>query len=203
MEPVQGVLTGQRPAPVGAFFRDPDPRHRIDEAGFTGAVENRRQRFDPRDLVLRPVDGRRPIERTAADLGESQIGRDVHALGAGVQAVREVLEAPDARDPVGDQNLKRAVLFEGPAQHDAMVDLDVEVVGRKRHVARRRIGEPPAQVHRGLVAQRRRAEHLCGVSIHGEDADLHCLSGDDVRDHLTEVLLADPRRAEPGARRAA
>src|SRR5438093_8638343 len=43
------------------------------------------------------------------DLRDSQIGREIHALGAGVQSVREVLDRPDAGDATVHQDPDSAV----------------------------------------------------------------------------------------------
>src|SRR5205814_5688102 len=96
MEPAEGIVSGQRSAPVRAFLGDADPGHGIDQAGLTGAPEYRRQGIDPGDRVFGPVDRRRPIERATSHARDPQVGRKVHALGAGVQAVSEVLKRPDA-----------------------------------------------------------------------------------------------------------
>ena len=100
------------------------------------------------------------------------------------------------------QHRERGVVVEGRAEDDAVVDVDVEHVRRHRQVVHRGEGEAGAQVDRGLLLERPRAQRQRGRVVHREDPHLHELVGDHVGDHLVERHLAQAGRPEAGARGA-
>ena len=200
MEPARRILSRGCAAPVRLFLLDRHAGHYVEQPRLGRVLEHGGQRIDSGDLVLRVVECPCEVECACPPHWESQIGGDIHALSPGVQAVGEVLDAADVGDAIALQNRQRGVVVEGRAEQDTAVDLDVEVVGGHRHVAPRRVGKPAAEVHRSLRSQRLRAEHPRDGIPHGKDAGLRRHSADDVGDHLTEVLLTEPRGAEPRAR---
>ena len=132
-----------------------------------------------------------------------EIGVHVDALGAGVQAVRKILDAGDTGVTAAPQDRERRVVVECGSEQNPVVDLDIEIVGCDREVVTRAHGEARAQVHRGLLLERFGAEQARGGVIDREDPDLLGDAADEIGHDLAEVNLAEAGRSKSGAGRRA
>ena len=106
-EAAEGEVRLQGATPVGALVLDADGRYRIEEPRLAGAGvdQHLRERIDVEDPVLGPVEPGRKIEGAVAAGGNPIAGRDVDALGAGVETVGEVLDPADIPEPGPGENV--------------------------------------------------------------------------------------------------
>src|SRR4051794_19035972 len=96
---------GEGRAPIGAFLGDGQGGNQIQRAGKRRAcpLQNGRQTFDVRELVLGVVDRRVKVEG-AVPRRQSQIRREVHPSGSGVHRVGGKLHATDGGESGVGQN---------------------------------------------------------------------------------------------------